>query len=178
MRRPYEIMADCELGGFPTSGDVGRVGDALERARRAYTQVVRATVVPPAAFRDGRYILPARFLVWAEDASAATRSVEQVIAEAGLSSRVVLPTGRALAESDVPPAPEARGPATKRRAASTRGAARAKAPAAGKAKPRRRTAATPAAKGRRAAAPAVKARRPGKPAARSAAKSRGKARGR
>jgi hypothetical protein len=171
MRRPYEIMADCELAGFPTSGDVGRVGESLERARRAHTQVVRATVVPPAAFRDGRYILQTRFLVWAEDASAATRAVERVLAEAGLSSRVVLPTGRALSETDLPPAPEAQEPTV------ARGARRGKAPAAGRAKPTRRVAAKPAAKGRRAT-PAARARRGGKPAALAATKARRKPRGR
>lgn len=173
MRRPYEIMADCELSGFPTTADVARIGEALERARRAHAEVVRATVVPPAAFRDGRYVLQARFHVWAEDVSAATRAVERVVAEAGLSSRAVLPTGRALSEADLPPAPEAREPA------AGRGATRSAAPAARKRQSKRRTAAAgPAARGRRTSAPAAKGRRPRKPAARAAARSRGKARGR
>jgi hypothetical protein len=107
MRRPYEIMAECELFGFPTAADVARVGESLDRGRRAHAQVVRATVLPPAAFRDGRYVLQARFLVWADHARGATKAVEDVIAAAGLASRLVLPTGRALSDAEVPSAPAA-----------------------------------------------------------------------
>jgi hypothetical protein len=175
MRRPYEIMADCELIGFPTAADVGRVGESLERARRAHAQVVKATVLPPAAFRDGRYILQTRFLVWAEDARTATRAVEGVITTAGLASRLVLPTGRALSDADVPAAPldgqgqaahpNAGGPgrrATPRpvvRTARGKGKGEAAKPArAKKTAARRKTAGKPAPTARARAKPATKSR--------------------
>ncbi|MDQ7843554.1 MAG: hypothetical protein QN141_10510 [Armatimonadota bacterium] len=105
-RRPFEIIAECELPRFPAQKEITRIGDQLEQARRARPEIVRVTVTPPAVFRKNRYILEARAVVWAEDVPGAVRSVEGLVAAAGVPCLTVLPSGRALSTAEVPPPPE------------------------------------------------------------------------
>jgi hypothetical protein len=101
-RKPFEIVAECEMAGFPSGVDIERLTARLDQARSGQPDVVRATVTPPAVYRDGRYVLDARFLVWAEDANGATNAVEEVLRTAEVTCRFVTPSGRAVAESEVP----------------------------------------------------------------------------
>jgi hypothetical protein len=136
-RRPFEIVAECETVGFPSGADIERLAARLEQARSGQPDVVRATVTPPAVYRDGRYLLDARFLVWAEDSAGATASVEDLLRTAEVTCRLVVPSGRALAESEVPRprAVKAAGPAkTARPGAAKKKAARSAKPK-GRAKP-------------------------------------------
>ncbi|MDR7417431.1 MAG: hypothetical protein QN178_00810 [Armatimonadota bacterium] len=101
-RKPFEIVAECEMAGFPSGADIERLMARLDQARSGQPDVVKATVTPPAVYRDGRYVLDARFLVWADDATGATNAVEEVLRAAEVTCRFVTPSGRALAESEVP----------------------------------------------------------------------------
>ncbi|MDR7555923.1 MAG: hypothetical protein QN157_09975 [Armatimonadota bacterium] len=137
--RPFEVIAEIALQGLPTSGDIARVGEEVERARQATPAVVRATVVPPARFRDGTYCLETRCAVWAADGAAAVAAVERLLRGAGLTTRTVHLSGRALTAADVPPPPAqpqttTGGSGSSRPAPARRRGARA-ANAAGKAAP-------------------------------------------
>lgn len=164
-RRPFEIVAECEMAGFPSGADVERVRERIQEAQRSWPAIVRTAVNPPAVFKDRRYVLQARFVVWAEDSSAATQAVEGLLGGAGVQCRTVLPSARALTEAETPPpAEKAAG------SASAAGSARA---AAGPARAARSAAGARAVKPARTARvrPGTKTRAGGKPSA--GAKSRG-----
>lgn len=111
-RKPVEIIAGCELPAFPTAADITHVQNRIEAARRSRSDVVSATVVPPAIYRDKRYVLETKLVVWAGNASRAVEMAKELLAHAGLSCRTVLPSGRALIAAEVPPPsePEVSGP--------------------------------------------------------------------
>lgn len=112
--KPFEIVAECQMVGLPTGADIGRIREQIEGARRSWPAIVRAAVNPPAIYRDMQYVLPTRFVVWAEDGARATQAVEELMKGAGVSCGTVLPSGKALTEADVPPQPRPRktGPTT------------------------------------------------------------------
>jgi len=101
-RKAFEIIAECEVAAFPTTVDISKLGDQIEAARRARPEIVRATVKPPATYREKQYRLPAGFVVWAKDVDDAMQTVEGLLKKAGVPCRIVLPSGRALAEADLP----------------------------------------------------------------------------
>jgi hypothetical protein len=105
-RRPYEVVAECALAGLPTDGEVARLREQIEAARSHHPSVVRATLHPPAICRHGRYLVQAKFAVWADDSAAATGTVERLLSQAGVRAQAY-PSGRALADTDVPPEPAA-----------------------------------------------------------------------
>ena len=105
-RKPFEIVAECLMAGLPTGADIGRIREQIETARRSKPEVVRAAVNPPAIHRDIQYVLQTRFVVWAEDNARAVQVVEGLMLDAGVSYQSVLPSGRAMAEADVPPPPK------------------------------------------------------------------------
>ena len=105
-RKPFEIIAECVMAGLPTGADIGRIREQIETARRSKPEVVRAAVNPPAIHRDIQYVLQTRFVVWAEDNARAVQVVEGLMLDAGVSYQSVLPSGRAMAEADVPPPPK------------------------------------------------------------------------
>jgi len=122
-RRPFEIIAECELPRFPVEREITRIAEQLEQARHARPDIVRITVSPPAVFRKNRYILEARVVVWAEDVPGAVQNVEGLVAGAGVPCLTVLPSGRALSAADVPPPAEAAaagGTAGRRRTSPTK----------------------------------------------------------
>jgi hypothetical protein len=132
-RKPFEIVAECGMAGFPVAADIDRISAEIEKARRGSPNVVRAVVVPPAIYRDKQYVLQARFLVWANDGADASRAVETVLDDSAIPCQAVVPTGRALGTRDIPPAPSARAAAG--RAASRPAAAGAASPAKAAKKP-------------------------------------------
>lgn len=146
-RKPFEIVAECETAGFPTGTDIERVNEQVGQARRSRPEVVQATVSPPAIFREKRYVLQARFVVWAADGVSATQVVEGLLEDAGVACRTVLPTGRALTGLAVPPPPE-----LAKRAKS----APVKSGRPRTAKLRRRTAVAPKARARKGRTPTAK----------------------
>ena len=105
-RKPFEIVAECVMAGLPTGADIGRIREQIETARRSKPEVVRAAVNPPAIHRDIQYVLQTRFVVWAEGNTRAVQVVEGLMLDAGVSYQSVLPSGRAMAEADVPPPPK------------------------------------------------------------------------
>lgn len=115
-RRPFEIIAECEMTGFPTGADIGRLRERIESARRSQPGVVRALVNPPPIYKERRYVLLTRFVVWAVDGVRAVQAVAELLQDAAIACRTVLPSGRALTDAEVPPLPksEESGPATKR----------------------------------------------------------------
>ena len=128
-RKPFEIVAECEMPGFPTAADITRVSEHIEAARRVRSDVVRATVNPLAIYRERRYVLQAKLITWAEDVSRAVQIVQELLADAGLPRRTVLPSSRSLNEAEIsPPSEPARsgrltargGTAAARRAPGTR----------------------------------------------------------
>jgi hypothetical protein len=146
------------MAGFPSGADTERVGQLLEQARGAKPEVVRATMTPPAIYRDGRYALDARFLVWADDSAGAAGLVEELLADAGVATRTVVPSGRSLSETEVP-RPRAAKPAV---ATKARRAAPQKRKPSRPARAKAKTAARrkPAAKPKPAARPKRASRRP------------------
>jgi hypothetical protein len=162
--RPFEVVAEIALQGLPTSGDIARIGDQVERARQGAPAVVRATLTPPARFRDGSYCLETRCAVWAADGAAAVAAVEELLRQAGLTARSVHLSGRALTPAEVPP-PPAHSPA---RSAGAKPTARARRPAAS---------AQGSARGAGAAAQATPTRARGRARSARGAASRGKASG-
>lgn len=140
--KPFEVVAEITLQGLPTSSDIARIGEDVERARRDVPAVVRATLSPPARFRDGSYCLEARFAAWAADGPAAQAAVQAVLRGAGVTARTVYLSGRALAAADVPPpAAEADAPAG-RSAARRQGVRKARAARSRSTAPRARAAKT------------------------------------
>ena len=105
-RRPFEIIAECELAGFPTSEDVDRITGLIAAARKSQPEIVRAAVTPPAVFRGRHYVLESRLIVWAEDSAGALKVAKALMKEAGVRCRAVLPSGRAMAQAEVPPMPK------------------------------------------------------------------------
>lgn len=135
-RKPFEIVAECEMPVFPTAADITRASERIETARRGRSDVVRVTVNPPAIYRERRYVLQAKLITWAEDVSRAVQSAQKLLAEAGLSCRTVLPSSRSLIAAEVPPPSE---PARSRRLIPRGGATaarRASRTRAGKSRPR------------------------------------------
>lgn len=123
-RRPFEIVAECEMIGFPMAADIERMRAQIEKARKSRPDVVRAAVSSPAIYRDRLYVLDTRFLVWAEDGAGASRAVGELLKASGVKCRTVMPSGRALAETEVSMPAQAAKPA----AAPKRGKAPAAAP--------------------------------------------------
>lgn len=148
------------MAGFPSGVEIERVRQVLDQARGAKPEVVRAMITPPAIYRDGRYVLDARFLVWADDPSSATGLVEEVLAGAGVACRLVVPSGRSLSDTEVPRPRAAARPAKTKAKAKPKTARRKPA-----AKPRRaparrtRTAAKSARGGTKSRRPPAKKRR-------------------
>lgn len=146
-RRPFEIVAECEMTGFPMAADIERMGAQIEKARRSRPDVVRAAVSSPAIYRDRQYVLDTRFLVWAEDGAGATHVVGELLRAARVPCRTVVPSGRALAEAEVLPPAKAARPASAPKGAKPRPAKPARkavAPARkGSRAPRRAPAAAP-----------------------------------
>jgi hypothetical protein len=101
-RKPFEIIAECDIAAFPTTAEISRLGEQIETARRAWAEIVRATVKPPATYREKHYRLPTGFVVWAEDGAGAMQAVESLLKQAGVLCRIVLPSGRTLVEAEVP----------------------------------------------------------------------------
>jgi hypothetical protein len=101
-RKAFEIIAECEMAAFPTTADISKLGEQIETARRSRPEIVQATVKPPATYREKQYRLPTGFVVWAKEVAAAVQAVEGLLKKAGVPCRVVLPSGRALAEADLP----------------------------------------------------------------------------
>lgn len=135
-RKPFEVVAECEMPVFPTAADVTRVSERIETARRGRADIVRATVNPPAIYRERRYVLQAKFITWAEDVSRAVQTTQELLAEAGLPCRTVLPSSRSLTTADVPPpsaAARSRRPSPRGRATTVRRTSKTR---AGKSRPR------------------------------------------
>src|SRR2546422_9667822 len=105
------------MAGLPTGADMGRIREKIESARRSKPEVVRAAVNPPAIHVDRQHVLQTRFVVWAEENARAVQVVEALMKDPGVSSQPVFPSGRALAEAEVPPQPNLGKP---KRAASPR----------------------------------------------------------
>jgi|GEM_PF-3819168 len=136
-RRPFEIIAECEMRGFPAGTDIARLAERLEQARRTTPDIVRATVNPPAVYRKNSYILEARLVVWADDASRAVETAKGLVASSGVPCRSVLPSARVLTPTEVPLPSGAggtrrvsagdRAPATKRASRTRRGRPRPRA---------------------------------------------------
>uniref|UniRef100_A0A7C3APP3 Uncharacterized protein n=1 Tax=Thermorudis sp. TaxID=1969470 RepID=A0A7C3APP3_9BACT len=101
--KPFEIVAECELPGLPAGADITRISEKIEQARRARPDVARAVVNPPAVYKEKRYVLQTRLVVWAEDASRALQAAQELLADAGLVCRTILPSARALTAAEVPP---------------------------------------------------------------------------
>lgn len=105
-RKPFEIVAECELPAFPTGADITRVSEQIEAARRSRPNVVQAAVNPPAIYKQKRYVLQTRLVVWAEDTTRALQAAQDLLAETAFPCRTALPSSRALVEADVPPPAE------------------------------------------------------------------------
>jgi len=141
-RKPFEIVAECEMPRFPTTADVARVSEQIAAARRARPDVVQAAVNPPAIYREGRYVLQAKLITWAEDVSRAVQVAQGLLADAGLPCRAVLPSSRSLVDSEVPRPSE---PARSARPVASGGST------AGKRAPKTRAAKAPARRAKGAA---------------------------
>jgi hypothetical protein len=163
-RKPFEIVAECEMTGFPAAADIERVGAQIEKARRSRPDVVRAAVSSPAVYRDRQYVLDTRFVVWADDGAGAARAVGELLKAAGVPCRTVVPSGRALTEADVSTPAKAAPSASAPRRAKPRPAD----PARKIARPARKMA-RPA---RKVARPAREIARPARKIARPARKAR------
>jgi hypothetical protein len=135
-RKPFEIAAECTMPGFPTGADVTRVSEQIETARRARPDVVRATVNPPAIYRDRSYVLQTKFIVWADDASRALQAAKDLLADTGLPCRAVLPSSRALLEGEAAPPPVPAPPGRSKAAGRRRTAKRGSRTSTVKARPR------------------------------------------
>jgi hypothetical protein len=122
--KPYEVIAQCEVASFPALADIERMAASIEKTREAHPEVVRGTVVPPAIYRDRRYVLDGRFLVWAASAEKASDAVVSLLRAAGITCRSAIPSGRALSAADVPQPRAAKPSAPARTAAPQRGTAR------------------------------------------------------
>lgn len=105
-RKPFEIIAECQMAGLPTGADIGRISEQIEAARRSQPEIVRAVAKPPAIYKDRQYVLQTVFVVWADDSARASETVAGLLQDAGIPYRTVVPSGRALTEADVPPPPK------------------------------------------------------------------------
>jgi hypothetical protein len=129
------------MRGLPAAADIAAVGERLERARSQVPGVVRAVPQPLAVVRDGRYVVEARVVAWADHGDAALHDARRLLEAAKVECDEIYLSGRALSEADAPrpEAAAARGSGGRRPQAPTRRKAAAK-PRAGRAR---------AAKGRR-----------------------------
>ncbi|MGQ0551373.1 MAG: hypothetical protein ACT4PY_17070 [Armatimonadota bacterium] len=140
----FEVAGECPMPGLPTGGDIARVGERLEQARRRAPQVVRTAVQGPAAFKDRVYVLEGRFVVWADDGERAVTAIGTLLDGAKISYRSLHLSGRALTDADAPRPKAAASPpksAPSRKPAAARGTAAArgkKKPVRQRARPRRR----------------------------------------
>jgi hypothetical protein len=142
--KPFEVIAECAMAGFPTNADITRITEQIERARRRDAAIARAGVQTPAVYKDRAYTLVTRFLVWAPDGPRAMDTVGNLLQGAGIHCRGMHLSGRALVDADLVPAAA---PAAPRAGAVKKSAAKA----AGRSASRgRRAALRPAAKKARA----------------------------
>ena len=163
--KPFEVIAECAMAGFPTNADITRITEQIERARRRDAAIARAGVQTPAVYKDRAYTLVTRFLVWAPDGPRAMDTVGNLLQGAGIHCRGMHLSGRALVDADLVPAAA---PAAPRAGAVKKSAAKA----AGRSASRgRRAALRPAAKKARA----KRAKRAKRVGARSKAAARPKA---
>jgi len=125
-QKPFEVIAECVMESLPASADVVNLSERIEAERRKHPGIVRATVQTPAIFRDRKYVLETRCLVWADDGASAERMVQTLVAACGVACRGVYQSGRALAEADVPrpAATEAKAGAATEETTARRSAAR------------------------------------------------------
>ncbi len=137
-RKPFEVVAECEIAGFPTGVDIERVNAQIEKARHSRPYVVQVTVSPPAIFRERRYVLQTRFTVWAEDGVSATQAVEGLLRDARVPCGTVIPSGRALAAPSIPSPPKTVKPSGPKPRVSSRAGVRRKRPRAAKGAVRRK----------------------------------------
>lgn len=100
--RLFEVAGECAMSGLPTGGDIERVGERLEQARRGAPQVVRTALQGPAAFKDRSYVLEGRFVVWADDGERAVVVVGNLLDGAKIPYRSLRLSGRALTDADAP----------------------------------------------------------------------------
>ncbi len=101
-QKPYEVIAKCMMAGLPAGSDIVAFGERLEKVRRKVPGVVRATPQPPAVFRDGAYVLEARFVAWADDGESALRAAARLLDAALVTCSDLYLSGRALSEVDAP----------------------------------------------------------------------------
>lgn len=101
-QKPFEVAGECAMPGLPSGGDIERVGERLEQARRRSPQVVRMAVQGPAAFKDRAYVLEGRFVVWADDGERAVTAIGSLLDGAKIPYRSLHLSGRALTDADAP----------------------------------------------------------------------------
>jgi hypothetical protein len=99
--KAFEVVAECALAGLPSSTDISRVTERIERARRRRGEVARATVQTPAVYRDRAYTLMARFLVRAGDGPGALDTVGALLQDAGVQCRGMHLSGRVVAGAEL-----------------------------------------------------------------------------
>ncbi len=98
----FEVAGECAMPGLPTGGDIERVGERLEQARRRAPQIVRTALQGPAAFKDRSYVLEGRFVVWADDGERAVVAIGNLLDGAKIPYRSLHLSGRALTDADAP----------------------------------------------------------------------------
>ncbi len=98
----FEVAVECAMPGLPTGGDIERVGERLEAARRRAADIVRTALQGPAAFKDRSYVLEGRFVVWADDGERAVTAVGTLLDGAKIPYRGLHLSGRALTDADAP----------------------------------------------------------------------------
>jgi len=132
--KAFEVVAECAMAGLPTGADVNRVMERIERARRRNAAIAHVSVQSPAVYKDRAYTLITRFLVWAGDGPRAMDAVGSLLQGAGIHSRGMHLSGRALVDADLrstlagAPAAASRAARSDRRLASRK---RATGPASG-----------------------------------------------
>lgn len=101
-QKPFEVAVGCAMPGLPTGGDIERIGERLDQARRRAPEVVRTAVSGPAAFKDRAYVLESRFVVWADDGERAVTTVGTLLDGAKIAYSGLRLSGRALTDADAP----------------------------------------------------------------------------
>lgn len=100
--KPFEVAGEFAMPGLPSGGDIERVGERLEQARRRTPHVVRTALQGPAAFKDRAYVLAGRFVVWADDGERAVTAIGSLLETARIPYRSLYLSGRALTDADAP----------------------------------------------------------------------------
>jgi len=116
----FEVVAECAMAGLPTGADVNRVMERIERARRRNAAIAHTSVQSPAVYKDRAYTLITRFLVWAGDGARAMDAVGSLLQGAGIHSRGMHLSGRALVDADLRSSPAGAPAAASRAARSDR----------------------------------------------------------